>query len=375
MTAHILVLNAGSSSLKYQLVEPVSGAVAARGVIERIRGDLAGYAAALAEVRSRLPRTEIAAIGHRVVHGGEKFSAPTVITGDVLETIKELIPLAPLHNPPGAAIIESAMRALPDTPQVAVFDTAFFTDLPEVARTYAIDRDVALTHGIRRYGFHGISHEYVSHAAATLIGRPYDVVNQIVLHLGNGASASAIAAGRPVATSMGLTPLEGLVMGTRGGDIDPGALIHLIRTAGYDADRLDDLLSRHSGMYGMSGFVDLRDVHAAAVAGGLAGERAEMALAVYARRITSYLGSYAAILGGVDVITFTAGVGENDPDIRARALATLGAFGVILDSDRNEAKTEGPRLISATGSRVAVAVIPTNEELAIARAAARLVCG
>jgi acetate kinase len=372
MTAHALVLNAGSSSLKYQLVEPVSGDIAVKGIVERIGGSLESYAAALAKVRADLPAAHVAVVGHRVVHGGERFRAPTVITAEVLDTIRDLIPLAPLHNPAGAAIIEAALAALPDVPHVAVFDTAFFADLPEVATIYAIDRDLARANGIRRYGFHGISHEYVAHQAAELLGRDYGELNQIVLHLGNGASASAIEAGRPIDTSMGLTPLEGLVMGTRGGDIDPGALIHLMRHAGMDADGIDDLLSRHAGMYGLTGHVDLRDVHAAAAGTDPAAARAELALSLYARRLTKYIGGYAAILGRVDVITFTAGVGENDADIRERACVRLGVFGATLDTRRNRARTTGARLISADGSPVAVAVIPTNEELAIARQAASL---
>jgi acetate kinase len=372
MTAHALVLNAGSSSLKYQLVEPVSGDIAVKGIVERIGGSLESYAAALAKVRADLPAAHVAVVGHRVVHGGERFRAPTVITAEVLDTIRDLIPLAPLHNPAGAAIIEAALAALPDVPHVAIFDTAFFADLPEVATAYAIDRDLARANGIRRYGFHGISHEYVAHQAAELLGRDYGELNQIVLHLGNGASASAIEAGRPIDTSMGLTPLEGLVMGTRGGDIDPGALIHLMRHAGLDADGIDDLLSRHAGMYGLTGHVDLRDVHAAAAGTDPAAARAELALSVYARRLTKYIGGYAAILGRVDVITFTAGVGENDADIRERACVRLGVFGATLDTGRNRARTTGARLISADDSPVAVAVIPTNEELAIARQAASL---
>lgn len=367
MTAYTLVLNAGSSSLKYQLVEPISGHVATKGIVERIGRSAADYTEALAKVQADLPDVTITAVGHRVVHGGEKFSAPTAITTEVLDTIKELIPLAPLHNPANAAIIDAALIALPGLPQFAIFDTAFFADLPEVSTTYAIDRDVARDNGIRRYGFHGISHEYVSHEAARLLGRDYGELNQIVLHLGNGASASAIESGRPIDTSMGLTPLEGLVMGTRGGDIDPGALIHLMRHAHLDADGIDDLLSRHSGMFGLTGCVDLRDVHATAKGEGPQAQQAELALALYARRLAKYIGGYAAILGRVDVITFTAGVGENDADIRQRACARLGAFGVILDSTRNRAPVGGPRLISADGSRVTVAVIPTNEELAIAR--------
>lgn len=371
--SYVLVLNGGSSSLKYQLVEPISGAIAAKGLIERIGRLPADYLAALHRVRGDLPKVDIAAVGHRVVHGGERFHEPTLITVEVRETIEELIPLAPLHNPVNAAIIDAASQALPNTPQVAVFDTAFFAGLPEVATTYAIDRDVARSNGIRRYGFHGISHEYVSRRAAELIGKPYNETNQIVLHLGNGASASAIERGRPIDTSMGLTPLEGLVMGSRGGDLDPGALIHLMRAAHYTADQLDDLLSRHSGMFGLTGHVDLRDVQIAAAGCGQQAHDAELALQVYARRITKYIGGYAALLGRVDIITFTAGVGENDSDIRDRATKTLGAFGVILDPDRNAEPSQTARVISAASSGITVAVIPTDEELAIARQTASLV--
>lgn len=374
MTTAVLVLNGGSSSLKYQLLEPASGEVFARGIVERIGSSADDYTRALASVRERLrdamPDGGIAAAGHRVVHGGERFRLPTLITDEVVATIRELIPLAPLHNPASAALIDAARAALPEVPQVAVFDTAFFADLPLEAATYAIDREVARANGIRRYGFHGISHQYVSGRAAALLGQPLGEIKQIVLHLGNGASASAIDRGRPIDTSMGLTPLEGLVMGSRGGDIDPGALIHLLRHGGLNADGLDALLTRHSGMVGLAGTADLRDVHAAARAGDA---DAELALAIYARRITRYIGAYLALLGGADVITFTAGVGENDADIRARACATLGSLGVILAEAANQGT--GERVISAPDSPVTVAVIPTNEELAIARATAELTLG
>lgn len=378
MTTSVLVLNGGSSSLKYQLLEPVSGEVLARGIVERIGSSTDDYTRALASVLGRLDEeSHIAAVGHRVVHGGERFRAPTLITPDVAATIRELIPLAPLHNPVNALIIDAAQHALPDVPQVAVFDTAFFADLPPEATTYAIDRDVARANGIRRYGFHGISHEYIAGRAAALLGRPLAGLKQIILHLGNGASASAIDGGRPIDTSMGLTPLEGLVMGTRGGDIDPGVLIHLLRGTdrgggGLGVDDLDKLLTRQSGMLALAGSADLRDVHAAAAGTGSDAARAELALAIYARRITRYIGAYLALLGGAHIITFTAGVGENDADIRERALAGLRPFGVILDSARNEAPSRAPRFISTPDSPVTVAVIPTNEELAIARATSEI---
>lgn len=369
MASYILVLNAGSSSLKYQLLEPVSGAVAAKGLVERLGGSLDGYAAALAEVRAGLPDVPVMAVGHRVVHGGARFRAPALITAEVLEVITSLIPLAPLHNPVNAAIISAALRAFDDIPQVAVFDTAFFAGLPDVASTYAIDREMARGNGIRRYGFHGISHQYVSEAAAALVGRDIRDLSQIVLHLGNGASASAIAGGRAIDTSMGMTPLEGLVMGTRGGDIDPGVLIHLLR-AGMSVDELDHLLTRRSGMLGLAGAIDMRDVHARATAGD---RDAAAALDLYCYRIRKYVGAYAVALGHLDLVTFTAGVGENDVVVRELATVGLGALGVILDPQRNAARETGPRIISADGSAVTVAVIPTNEELAIARQSAAVV--
>lgn len=369
MASYILVLNAGSSSLKYQLLEPVSGAVAAKGLVERLGGSLDGYAAALAEVRAGLPDVPVMAVGHRVVHGGARFRAPALITAEVLEVITSLIPLAPLHNPVNAAIIGAALRAFDDIPQVAVFDTAFFAGLPDVASTYAIDREMARGNGIRRYGFHGISHQYVSEAAAALVGRDIRDLSQIVLHLGNGASASAIAGGRAIDTSMGMTPLEGLVMGTRGGDIDPGVLIHLLR-AGMSVDELDHLLTRRSGMLGLAGAIDMRDVHARATAGD---RDAAAALDLYCYRIRKYVGAYAVALGHLDLVTFTAGVGENDVVVRELATVGLGALGVILDPQRNAARETGPRIISADGSAVTVAVIPTNEELAIARQSAAVV--
>lgn len=390
MTAYALILNAGSSSLKYQLLESVSGGLALGGIVERIGGDskgganagVAGYAAALGQARAEMasagfdPSTvRLEVIGHRVVHGGERFREPCLITPEVLTTVKDLIPLAPLHNPAGAAIIESALAEFPAVPQVAVFDTAFFARLPDAAATYAIDRDVARRYRIRRYGFHGISHSYVSRHAAAFVGRPYDELNQIVLHLGNGASASAIEGGRPIDTSMGLTPLEGLVMGSRGGDIDPGVLIHLMRSADLDADALEDLLSRRSGMRGLTGAVDLRDVHRMIREGGPAGEGAALALAIYTRRLRKYIGAYVALLGRVDTLVFTAGVGENDAVVRAAATENLAALGISLDPERNAAPSGGTRIISPPGAPVTVLVVPTNEELEIARQAAALVHG
>jgi acetate kinase len=313
---------------------------------------------------------EIAAVGHRVVHGGSLFTSATLITDEVVHQIEELNELAPLHNPPNLLGIRAARAALPDVPHVAVFDTAFHHTLPESAFTYAIEAELAKKHDVRRYGFHGTSHKYVSEQAALFLDRPLAELKTIVLHLGNGASVCAVDGGVSVETSMGMTPLEGLVMGTRSGDIDPAALIHLHRVAGFDFDQLDDLLNRHSGLLGMTGTGDMRDVHDAAVAGDAA---AELALAVYAHRIRGYIGNYAAQLGGLDALVFTAGVGENGVHLRARVLAGLEFLGISVDPSRNASPSKQARYVSPEGSPVAVLVIPTNEELEIARQTAAAV--
>ncbi len=389
----VLVVNSGSSSIKYQLVEPDGGEVIASGLVERIgehdglvthhhldgqvqhRGLVADHAHGLrlafgmfAETGIDLAAVGIAAVGHRVVHGGEVFHEPTRVTPDVLAEISRLSTLAPLHNPANAMGIEAAMAALPSVPHVAVFDTSFFHDLPAPARTYALDAEVARAHGVRRYGFHGISHEYVSARAAEVVGRDLRDLRQIVLHLGNGASASAVAGGRAVDTSMGLTPLEGLVMGTRSGDIDPGIVMHLRRSAGLDVDQIDDLLNRRSGLKGLSGVNDFRELQRLIDAGDA---DAALAYDVYVHRLRKYIGAYLVTLGGADVITFTAGVGENVTAVRADALAGLEELGIEVDPQRNTAKERTARFISTDTSKVAVLVVPTNEELAIARAASR----
>jgi len=307
----------------------------------------------------------LAAVGHRVVHGGSRFYRPTVIDDAMLEQIRELSPLAPLHNPPAILGIEVARRVLPDLPHVAVFDTAFFHDLPAASVTYAIDRDIARKWGIRRYGFHGTSHEFVSRQAAEFLGVATESLNQIVLHLGNGASASAIAAGRPVDTSMGMTPMEGLVMGTRSGDVDPGIIFYLWRAAGLGDDEIESMLNRHSGMLGLSGEIDFREIQQRIAADD---DDARLAYDVYIHRLRKYIGAYLAVLGRTDVITFTAGVGENDARVRRDALSGLAGLGIQLDEHRNDSADRGPRRISADGSPITVLVIPTNEELAIARA-------
>ncbi|MFI6450212.1 acetate/propionate family kinase [Streptosporangium amethystogenes] len=365
--SRVLVLNSGSSSVKYRLL---SGAEhLASGVVERIgelgspvpdhRAALKVVADLLAAEGLGIDSPELVAIGHRVVHGGTTFAEPTLITDEVVRKIEELIPLAPLHNPANLTGIEVARRLRPDLPQVAVFDTAFHATIPPAASTYAIDQAVAERLGVRRYGFHGTSHAYVSRQAALLADRPE--ANVIVLHLGNGASASAVSAGRCVDTSMGMTPLEGLVMGTRSGDLDPAIVLYLARTGGMSLDEIDVLLNRRSGMLGLCGDNDLRAVAERVSEGD---PDAELAMSVYCHRLRKYVGAYYAVLGTVDVIAFTGGVGENSALVRERSLAGLGALGITVDPARN---VRGGTIISPDGGGVRVAVIPTDEEFEIAR--------
>jgi acetate kinase len=391
MTARtVLVLNAGSSSLKYRLVDPDSAASPASGIVERIGqasssaelriGErrlernyrIADQEAALrmafdlfAEAGAELDSMGLVAVGHRIVHGGSVFYEPTLVNDELIETIDELSPLAPLHNRPGVLGIRVARKILPDLPQVAVFDTAFFHDLPPTAATYAIDHNVAKAWGIRRYGFHGTSHQYVSEQAALFLGVPLASLSQIVLHLGNGASASAIVAGRPVDTSMGMTPMEGLVMGTRGGDIDPGVITYLARTAKMSVKQIDDILNSRSGLLGLCGHIDFRRLHELIESGDSA---ARLAYDVYIHRLRKYIGAYLALLESTDVLTFTAGVGENDAKVRRDALTGMAALGIELDEHLNTSPATAARRISVDKSPTTVLVIPTNEELAIARA-------
>jgi acetate kinase len=362
----VFVLNAGSSSIKYTVLEVESGTLIADGIVERIGvpGGVADHATALATVLAGIGDTPIDAVGHRVVHGGERFTAATVIDDDVEAAIEQLIELAPLHNPAGLAGIRAARAALPRVPHVAVFDTAFHATIPVEAATYAIDADLAARHGIRRYGFHGTSYEYVSRVAAETLDRGPGELRMIVLHLGNGASAAAISGGRSVDTSMGLTPLEGLVMGTRSGDLDPAIPFHLHRVAGLSIDELDDLLNRRSGLLGLSGHADMREVIEAAETGD---ERAGLALEVYLHRIRHYIGAFAAVLGGLDALVFTAGVGENSDVVRAGAVRGLEFLGIAIDPAANATRGDAARIISPAGSAVAVLVVPTDEELEIAR--------
>ncbi|GAB7030943.1 acetate kinase [Streptomyces sp. NPDC021749] len=396
----VLVLNSGSSSVKYQLLdmgaESADGSAAgtrlAVGLVERIgeetsrlmhtplaaggakretEGAIADHEAALKAVAAELAADglgldspELAAIGHRVVHGGLKFTAPTVIDDAVLKEIERLVPVAPLHNPANITGIRTARALRPDLPQVAVFDTAFHTTMPEYAARYAIDVATADAHRIRRYGFHGTSHAYVSRKTAELLGKDPSEVNVIVLHLGNGASASAVAGGRCVDTSMGLTPLEGLVMGTRSGDIDPAVTFHLKRVAGMSTDEIDELLNKKSGLVGLCGDNDMREIRRRIDEGD---ERARLAFDVYIHRLKKYIGAYSAVLGKVDAVAFTAGVGENAAPVREAAVAGLEELGLAVDASLNAERSGEPRLISPEYARVAVAVVPTDEELEIAQ--------
>ncbi len=387
MATPILLLNCGSSSVKYQVIDADTEEVVAHGIIQRVgeesstldhhvggetfhvdRGS-SNHDRALAHLVKVFDDHgpdlgEIRAVGHRTVHGGSKFRETTLITDDVIEGLRELSPLAPLHNPPGIAGIEAARKALPDIPHVAIFDTAFFSTLPPEAYTYAVDARLAAEHGIRKYGFHGTSHSYVSRKVAEVLDRPYDQVNQIVCHLGNGASISAVRGGVAVETSMGLTPLAGLVMGTRSGDVDPGLHAFLGRELGMSLADVDNLLNKRSGMLGLAGVTDFRDLNDLIDEGD---EKARLAMDVYCHRLLSYIGSYLAVLGRVDALTFTAGVGENDPLVRGTVVRRLEELGFWLDEEANAVRSKQPRVISRPGSPITVLVVPTNEELAMAR--------
>lgn len=366
----ILVLNSGSSSLKYALVDTTGAAARRDGLIERIGepGGIRDHAEAVRAMTEDLGDHGLTAVGHRVVHGGARFRQPTLIDDDVLAAIRDLTPLAPLHNPANLTGIEVARALRPDLPHVAVFDTAFHATLPAAATTYAIDADLAGRFGIRRYGFHGTSHRYVSRRAAALLRRPVEALNMIVLHLGNGASATAVAAGRSVETSMGLSPLEGLVMGTRCGDLDPAVAAHLHRVTGMDIVDIDNLFWHRSGLAGLCGDNDMRAVLARRAEADTA---AALAFDVYCHRIRKYVGAYHAVLGRLDAIVFTAGIGEHAAEVRAESLAGLTHWGISVDPTRNaaagrDAAGHAARVISPDGAPVAVCVVPTDEELAIA---------
>ena len=385
----VLVLNAGSSSLKYSLVDADTGEQAASGMVEQIgrptgvlrhRGPsgeqrveqpfvshsdaLAAVLEAFAEHGPDLAEVPPRAVGHRVVHGGPLFSSSVLIDDEVVAAVTELVPMAPLHNPANLEGIATARGLFPDLPQVAVFDTAFHQTLPEHASTYALPLSLREEHQVRRYGFHGTSHAFVSREAARLLGRPAEDVNVIVLHIGNGASATAVRGGRSVDTSMGLTPLEGLVMGTRSGDVDPALHLHLHQQLGWPLAEIDRVLNRESGLLGLAGSSDFRDVDRARSEGD---PRATLAFDVFCHRLRHYVGAYYAVLGTVDAIVFTAGIGENAPSVRAACLSGLERLGIAVDPERNEGRPDGAWAISPEGSDVAVLVVPTDEEWEIAR--------
>ena len=390
MSRVVLVLNAGSSSLKYSLVDGDTGESLAGGLVERIgesngilthRGPsgekrleqaVSSHEAALKLVLEAfesqgpsLEEVDLEAIGHRVVHGGARFAESVLIDDHVVAEVRRLVPLAPLHNPASLEGIEVARRLFPDLPQVAVFDTAFHQTLPEYAYTYAVPLSWREEHRVRRYGFHGTSHAFVSREAARLLGLEPEDANLIVLHLGNGASATAVAGGRSVDTSMGMTPLEGLVMGTRSGDIDPALHAHLHRTCGWSLEEIDRVLNRESGLKGLAGENDFRELERMVDSGD---EAARLAFDVYCYRIRKYVGAYAAVLGLVDAIVFTGGVGQHSSAVRAATLEGLETWGIEVDTALNDAVTgREPAVISAPGSRVTVMVVPTNEEWEIAR--------
>jgi len=368
---NILALNAGSSSLKFRLfrVAPGGEDVLTEGEVERLDAGAFPDAAAKAVAQCR-PRG-IDAVGHRVVQGGARFSAPTRITPDALDALRGLADLDPLHNPVEVALIEAAQRLLPDAPAVAVFDTAFHQTMPEAAWRYALPTDMADTLGLRRYGFHGISHRYVSERLIEHLGREAVGTRLITCHLGSGASVCALRDGRSVDTSMGLTPLEGLVMGTRSGDVDPGLLLYLLRSQGMTPDALDDLLNHESGLKGLSGRgPDVRDLEQAAQGGDA---RAALALEIFAYRVRKYLGAYAAVLGGLDAVAFTGGIGARSADMRRRICNGLNFLGLSLDGDANRAAAgDHPARISRADGAVSAWVIPTDEERQIAREVAVL---
>lgn len=372
----IFALNCGSSSIKSAIVDS-----ARRRRLFDIRvenADTQGFSAAVAQVLQGLrshsgDHGQPDAIAHRIVHGGERFLRATLIDDEVLEKIEQLGDLAPLHNPPALAAVRQARDAYPRTPHIAIFDTAYHATLPSHAREYALSQDLRQRLGIRRYGFHGISHAHVMESVAAHLGVSSDKLRIVSCHLGNGASAAAIEHGRSVDTSMGMTPLEGLVMGTRAGDLDPGILLHLLHSGAVDARELDAILNKKSGMVGLTGTNDMRAIEHRAAAGD---EECRLALAIYAHRVRKYIGAYAAVMGGVDAIAFTGGVGENSAPIRRDCLQRLEFLGAELDDQRNrDARPDaatGCCEISRTGSRTRVLVVRADEELAMAIEAAAL---
>ncbi|MEE9402924.1 MAG: acetate kinase [Desulfobacteria bacterium] len=392
----ILVLNCGSSSIKYQLFNMEEEAAMASGLAERVgepQGRLTHNKFPATEAESTIAReepisehkdgmhmiidlltdeehgvvndaSEISAVGHRVVHGGDHFQAPALIDDEVIGAIEETIPLAPLHNPANLMGIRVAQTLIPQAPQVAIFDTAFHQTMPPRAYHYSLPYEYYEELGVRRYGFHGTSHRYVAKEAARLMGRPLDNLNLMTIHLGSGASTCAIEKGKSVDTSMGMTPVAGIIMGTRSGNIDPGILFYLAKRRGMTLEDLDHVLTHESGLKGICGFNDMRDIHKEATKGNA---RARLALDMFVYRIKKYIGNYLAILGRLDGIVFTAGIGEQDVEIRERCCEKLERLGIVLDAEKNRSPHEGSLQINTPESSVALFVIPTNEELEIAQ--------
>ncbi|WP_405102578.1 acetate kinase [Oceanobacillus sp. FSL H7-0719] len=390
---NVLAINAGSSSLKFQLIQMPEEKVSAKGLVERIglkdstfqvevngkkdktTTDIPNHGKAVKMLLDALIQSgvissfdEIDAVGHRVVHGGEHFSDSVLITNDVMKTIEEVSELAPLHNPANLTGIHAFKEILPNVPMVAVFDTAFHQTMPKSSYLYSLPKEYYTEYGIRKYGFHGTSHKYVSQRAAELIGTPIENLRLISCHIGNGASVTAIEAGKSIDTSMGFTPLAGVTMGTRSGDIDPALIPYIMEKTGKSADEVINVLNKESGMLALSGFSsDLRDIEEQAATN----ERAELALTVFAERIHKYIGSYAAKMSGVDAIIFTAGVGENSDIVREKILTGLEFMGVYWDSKLNDVRGK-EQFINYPHSPVKVIIIPTNEEIMIARDTLRL---
>lgn len=390
---NVLVINCGSSSLKFQLIDAASEAVLAKGICERIGIDgrltyqksggekekyekeMPTHTEAIAYVIEALknPKTgvvksldEIQAVGHRMVHGGEKFASSVIINDEVLKAVEECNDLAPLHNPANLIGVAACQKLMPGTPMVGVFDTAFHQTMPPKAYLYGLPYRFYEDYKVRRYGFHGTSHSFVSKRAAELLGKPYDQTKTIVCHLGNGSSVTAVMNGKSVDTSMGLTPLEGLVMGTRCGDIDPAIMEFIANKENLDIEGVMHILNKESGVYGISGGLssDFRDLTDASLAGD---KKAEVAMEVFSYHVAKYIGAYAAVMNGVDDIVFTAGIGENDDIVRRQVCSYLGYLGVEFVEEKNEGLRGREETLSTPESKVKVFVIPTNEELAIAR--------
>lgn len=369
----ILVVNAGSSSLKYQVrdtLAPEAEQMLTSGLIENIGTDVPDHEVALdimsEKLKDVLHGRELDAVGHRVVHGGEKFTHPVLLDDEVLAEIDELSALAPLHNPAHVQGIRAAFHKWPTLPQVAVFDTAFHSTMPEEAWRYAIPEELYEKYGIRRYGFHGTSHEYVTHVGAEMLGVPVDGFNAVVAHLGNGASVTAVKGGKSIDTSMGYTPLAGLIMGTRCGDIDPSVLTTILRRdEQIDAAELDTILNKKSGLLALAGSNDMRKVEEAAANGD---KGAQLALDMTAYRLAKYIGGYNVAVGGAQALIFTAGIGENSDGFRKLVLDRLSALGIRYSAEENKVRSPQPRIISTEDSAIKVLVIPTNEEKAIAEA-------